>query len=293
MSYSPYNPPPPAAQEEQPPRQARLRMSTARPLVTYTILGLTVLVFLLQQMVSSEAVQSLLMPVVNMVLSPEVEAALQARGLYDQTVVLLNSGALSNLVVLLGGKVNPLIAIGQFWRLFTPALLHGSLMHIGFNMYALYSFGTFLEPAYGRVRFLVLYLLAAFGGNVLSFLLSSGVSVGASTAIFGLVAAQGVFFYHNRALFGAQARSILTNLAVIVVFNLVLGLSPGIDNWGHMGGLIAGLAFAWFAGPLFSVAGAWPDFHLDDQRASVTVWTVALVVAVGLAGLAFFGISAR
>jgi rhomboid protease GluP len=291
MTYPSYDPP--AAPEEQPPRQARLRMSADRPIVTYTILGLTVFVFVLQQLAGNEAVASVLMPLVELTLNPRVEAALRARDLYDQMLELMRSGVLSNLVVLLGSKVNPLIAVGQVWRLFTPALLHASVMHIGFNMYALYSFGTFLEPAYGRTRFLVLYLLAAFGGNVLSFLLSAGVSVGASTAVFGLVGAQGVFFFHNRAIFGAQARSILTNLVVIVVFNLVLGLSPGIDNWGHMGGLLAGLAFAWFAGPLLTISGLWPDFHLEDQRSSGLVWTTALLLVLTLSALAVFGISAR
>lgn len=291
MTYTPYEPP--AAQEEQPERQGRIRMNFGRPFFTYIILGVTVLVFLMQQFSASEPLRSILMPLAEQTLNPGVEEALRERNLLDRMVTLLRSGALSNLMVLLGGKVNPLIAVGQIWRLFTPALLHASLTHIGFNMYALYAFGTFLEPAYGRARFLALYILAAFGGNVLSFLLSSGVSVGASTAVFGLVAAQGVFFFRNRELFGAQARSILTNLIVIVAFNLVLGLSPGIDNWGHMGGLLAGLVFAWFAGPKLAVAGLWPEYHLEDQANPAAVWTTGALLAIALSALALFGIMAR
>jgi rhomboid protease GluP len=89
------------------------------------------------------------------------------------------------------------------WRLFTPLLLHGSIAHIGFNMYALFIIGPGLERYYGHLRFLVLYLLAGFAGNVFSFLFTPALSVGASTAIFGLVAAQGVFLYRHRQLFGA------------------------------------------------------------------------------------------
>jgi len=149
------------------------------------------------------------------------------------------------------GKVNQLIIQGQLWRLITPILLHGSFLHIGFNMYALYMIGPTLEKKYGVLPFIGLYLIGGLWGNTLSFLLSPNPSLGASTAIFGLIAAQGVYVYKNRDLLGPSARPILMNIAMIIVVNLMLGLSPGIDNWGHMGGLLGGLFFAWFAGPSF------------------------------------------
>lgn len=273
-------------------RQAVVRTNMPKPLLAYIILGVTVAGYLLQMLSAQETFISALSPLFDQVFSPAVEAALRERGLYEQ-FLLEAGGSVSSPLVLLGGKINTLIAIGQVWRLFTPALLHASITHILFNMYALYSFGSFLEPAYGRARFLLVYILAAFGGNVLSFLFTDGISVGASTAIFGLLAAQGVFIYQNREVFGAQARSILTNLAVIGVINLLLGLSPGIDNWGHLGGLLAGLAFGWFAGPRLVVAGAWPEFHLEDRRPAASVWTAAVLVAVVFAGLAVLGMSAQ
>lgn len=103
----------------------------------------------------------------------------------------------------LGMKVNALIQQGQLWRLFTPMLLHGSLLHIGFNMYALYALGPGLESFYGHRRFLVLYVLSGFAGNVMSFIFSSANSLGSSTAIFGLLAAQAVFLYQNKTIFGS------------------------------------------------------------------------------------------
>ena len=166
---------------------------------------------------------------------------------------------------------------GQLWRLFTPALLHGSLLHIAFNMYALYSLGSGLERYYGHSKFLLLYIIGAFCGNSLSFVLSPNPSLGASTAVFGLVAAEGVFIYKNRKLFGAKAQMMLTNLLVIVVVNLLIGLQPGIDNWGHVGGLIGGAVFAWVAGPILQVQQTFTGFEMVDAQTNTnTVWGTLL-----------------
>lgn len=158
-----------------------------------------------------------------------------------------------DLPLYLGAKINQFIYQGQFWRLITPVLLHGSLIHIGFNMYALYSLGPSLERKYGIWPFVALYLIGGVWGNTLSFMLSPNPSLGASTAIFGLIAAQGVYIYKNRFLLGSAARPLLMNIAMVVIINLILGLSPGIDNWGHIGGLLGGLFFSWFAGPSFGI----------------------------------------
>ena len=69
---------------------------------------------------------------------------------------------------------------------------------------------------------------------------------------------------------------------LVVVVNLVLGLSPGIDNWGHLGGLIGGAVFAWLAGPVLDVGGDYPDLVLTDRREPARVWTVALLEAAAL-----------
>jgi rhomboid protease GluP len=196
----------------------------------------------------------------------------------------------NDLPLMLGARATDLILEGQWWRFLTPVFLHGSVGHIFFNMYALLSLGTFLERHFGHGRFLLLYFLGAFAGNVFSFLLTEGYSVGASTAVFGLVAAEGIFFYQNRKLFGAQAKSAIGNAVFIIAINLFIGLSPGIDNWGHLGGLFGGAMFAWFAGPSWKVAGIYPDFHFEDQRelreimmgASVTVLVFGALAAVGL-----------
>ncbi len=167
-----------------------------------------------------------------------------------------------------GARFNTAIRMGELWRFITPVFLHGSPMHIFFNMYALLSIGSFLEQQFGHGRFALLYFLGAFSGNVFSFLLTgeNGYSVGASTAVFGLVAAQGVFFYQNRKLFGSQARQAISNSVVIIAINLFIGLTPGIDNWGHVGGLLGGAIFAWFASPHWEVAGTSFGLKLQDRR---------------------------
>jgi len=148
-------------------------------------------------------------------------------------------------------KINEFILQGQVWRFFTPALLHGSIPHIALNMYALFSLGPSLEKKYGTNSFIALYVLGALFGNIFSFIFSPNISLGASTAIFGLIAAQGVYIYQNRDLLGRTAQPLLMNIAVVIVINFILGLSPGIDNWGHFGGLLGGAAYAWFAGPKY------------------------------------------
>ena len=135
-------------------------------------------------------------------------------------------------------------------------LLHGSIIHLLFNMYALIILGRGLEFNFGKLRFILLYISAGFAGNVMSFIFSPNPSLGSSTAIFGLLAAEAVFVFQNRKFFGGQARKILINSATIAGVNLVLGLSPGIDNWGHLGGLLGGIIFTWFGGPLWELERA-------------------------------------
>jgi len=191
---------------------------------------------------------------------------------------------------ILGGKINVLISAGQVWRLVTPVFLHASIPHLGFNMYALYIIGRNLERFYGHGRFLLLYFLGAFGGNVLSYVLSTANSLGASTALFAILAAEGVFIYGNRKLFGAQrTRQMITNLVVVTLINLSFGLIPGfnVDSWGHIGGILAGIFFAWKAGPILQIQGQPPFFEMVDSRKKSEVLLTTLIVLAGFTIIAF------
>lgn len=138
---------------------------------------------------------------------------------------------------------SPVVSDVEPWRFFTAALVHSpNFMHIGFNMYALYILGQFLEPALGRARFLALYLLGALGGSVMILLLAMPSSaawrtltVGASGAVFALF---GALFVVQRRL-GGSNRGLLILLGINAVIPFVV---RGISWQGHLGGLLTGLA---------------------------------------------------
>jgi rhomboid protease GluP len=235
---------------EPPPAEVRMNIPTVKPRVTYILMGICIAVYLLQ---------------------------------------MLSQLALGgDLLLAMGAKINSYILAGQIWRLVTPIFLHGSILHIAFNMYALYAIGLALEQQYGYARYLALFLLSGFAGNVASFLFSPNASVGSSTAIFGLLAAQGVFVWQNRKFFGNRAKSILINTVTIAGINLILGLTPGIDNWGHLGGLVGGAIFAALAGPLWGLQGTFPIFNLVDQRSNVQKWLGGLAVLGVFGGIVVY-----
>ncbi len=236
--------------DERPQPQIKLSLPDTRPVVTYSIIAITVLVFLLQLGTSN----------------------------------LLGY----DLPVELGIKYNPLIDAGQYWRLIAPVLLHGDVLHIGFNMYALYILGRELERFYGHGRFLLLYLAGGFTGGVASYLLTAAPSLGASTATFGLLAAYGILGYRNQRIFGQQSQRIVRNVVQVAAINFLFGLSPGIDNWGHLGGAIGGALVAWFGGPEFRFAGTMLELHLEDKRNINQFLAVFLAVAGIFAVLALF-----
>ena len=130
------------------------------------------------------------------------------------------------------------IAEGQWWRLLTATFLHAGLLHILFNMYALYILGPGLERYLGSKRFASLYFLSALGGSAASFWFSnpSTLAVGASGAIFGLLTATIVI--------GQHLRNDVSQLIVLLIINAVIGFSGGIDWRAHFGGAIVGASVA-------------------------------------------------
>jgi len=124
------------------------------------------------------------------------------------------------------------------WRMLTSLVVHGSILHILFNMYSLFVLGPELERMVGRWRFGALFILSGFGGSVAVLLSSPGSAViGASGAIFGLF---GAYFVIARHL-GGNSRQLI----IVIVINLVIGfLVPGIAWQAHVGGLIVGALVA-------------------------------------------------
>lgn len=185
-----------------------------------------------------------------------------------------------------GMKSNELIVSGEYWRLVTAMFLHGSLIHLGFNLYALYILGRRVERFFGPFNYLGLFLIAGIAGNLFSFLFTEAPSLGSSTAIFGLLGAEGIFIYQHKKLFGEQTRTALSQIIQVALGNLVIGwLIPGIDNWGHIGGLIGGALYTWFGGPSFLIVNSPKGLTLDNQRSeekSLFAFFTLLVVIICL-----------
>ncbi len=165
------------------------------------------------------------------------------------------SGSARNLIRF-GANYAPLVTEGEYWRLLTAGFLHIGVLHILFNMYALYVLGRETEPVYGRARFIVIYLLSGICGSIFSYGLNQGLSAGASTSLFGLFGALAVFFYRQRKMLGAVGRQQLVSLGIILAINIVIDVSPGsgIDIWGHAGGLIGGVLLSWVLCPVYTAS---------------------------------------
>lgn len=161
--------------------------------------------------------------------------------IYILTAIMSRSLLDSNTYVLirLGAKVNELINHGQVWRLLTCAFLHGGIMHLAFNMYALKIIGSEVEYVFGRKKYLIIYLMAALGGSIFSYIFSPySISVGASGAIFGLLGAMLIFGIKHRDKIG---KSYMMNIVQVIIINIIIGVSlSNIDNFAHLGGLIVG-----------------------------------------------------
>lgn len=192
-----------------------------------------------------------------------------------------------DIVLALGAKINSAIAAGEVWRLLTPVFIHIGLVHFFVNMYSLYAIGPAVERFFGSQRTLVFYLLSGFGGVVMSMAFSANPSVGASGAIFGLLGALGMFLFAHRSTFGRAATFQFRQIVVVALLNLGLGLVPGIDNWGHLGGLITGVALTATVGPkLEPIWGAETLPRLTDRRPWQTVWRGSVAAVIILSALA-------
>ena len=232
-----------------------IKLPDRKPLVTYSLMGITIALYLIQILT-------------DFLVGFDIPAAF-------------------------GVKANDLIIEGQYWRLVTPMFLHGSILHLGFNMYALYILGRRVERFFGSFRFLGLYLIAGIAGNLFSFFFTPSPSLGSSTAIFGLLGAEGVFIYQHRQLFGDQFKVALRQIVQVAVVNIIIGLSPGIDNWGHIGGLIGGAACTWFAGPVLQIKRTPQQLLLEDIRPEGNIGFVFIVQLIILAGFAIMIILSR
>ena len=142
-----------------------------------------------------------------------------------------------------GANLGLLVKQGEIYRLLTCAFVHIGIIHLVVNMYSLYVIGSQVENFYGKIKYLLIYLISAVCGSILSIGFTDNViSAGASGAIFGLLGAILYFGVKYRTYLGQTIKS---QVIPIILINLIIGFTtPGIDNAAHIGGLIGGVLSA-------------------------------------------------
>jgi membrane associated rhomboid family serine protease len=150
-------------------------------------------------------------------------------------------------IYLLQGLVPQLVVPFAPWQLVTYAFLHGGLLHLFFNMFALYMFGSAIEQVFGARRYVVFYFVSVLSAAITQLIvaaLTEGVypTIGASGAVFGLLLAYGMYFPHNRVMLlfppiPMRARVFVVVYAVLELFLGVTGSQPGVAHFAHLGGM--------------------------------------------------------
>ncbi len=170
------------------------------------------------------------------------------------------------------------VSHGEWWRLVTATFLHASIIHLGFNMLALLWFGGPVEEYLGRLRFILLYLVSGLAGSAGALIQNpTGITVGASGAIFGILGAMVVLEWQATGRVGGNALT-------LIVINLGLSFAiPNVSWGGHVGGLIGGvlctLAFARFG-----------RGHAAYGRVGLLGYATLLVVGVASVALAYWSV---
>jgi membrane associated rhomboid family serine protease len=182
---------------------------------------------------------------------------------------------------------------GDWWVVITSAFLHLGLLHIAFNMYILWVFGPVIEQLYGHLEYLVLYLLCALGGSVLTILVAPDTSaVGASGAIFGLFGLAFVVSRRRHLLLGPQARGILSQAGGLLMLNLIITfVVPGISWTGHVGGLLVGALIGLMLVPsnVPTMGGMWraPDGRALAGGSSTALRAAAYLLVAAILGAGY------
>ncbi len=208
-------------------------------------------------------------------------------------IAMQMSGGSTNPDVLLafGAMFGPRIADGEYWRLLTAMFLHVGFIHLAFNVFGLWVFGRIVEGVFGPLRFALIYVLAGLCGSVVSYVLNPvTIAAGASGAVFGIIGALAAYFAAQRHVLGQMAQQNLYGLLVLGAVNLIFGiLTPGIDNWAHLGGFGGGFALGYALAPeyrvVFSLMGRPMGFAERGGQLLRRLWIVPaaiLLLALGI-----------
>ncbi|MDX6617130.1 MAG: hypothetical protein QOD60_2221 [Solirubrobacterales bacterium] len=178
-----------------------------------------------------------------------------------------------------GGLAGPLVANGDYWRIITSGFLHVGLIHIALNMYILYIAGGLLERSIGSLRFVALYFLSLISGSFIALLIDpNALTVGASGAIFGLMAAAVIIAY------GRGREDVARQFAVLVALNLFLSFSvSGISIGAHLGGLVGGAIASFFVIYIERRRGPALPLEIPVLTVIAAAFAIAAVVAANSA----------
>jgi membrane associated rhomboid family serine protease len=186
------------------------------------------------------------------------------------------------------------VAHGELYRMLSVVLVHdpSNILHLLFNMYALWFAGQVVERMYGSVATLVFYVLAGIAGSVGSLLFGDAAyGVGASGAIFGLFGVVLVATRVHHAILDAESRAIASQIGILILLNLVIGFSGAlnVDNFAHLGGLGAGawLGLVFRPGRVATMGSMWQSPRATPSRArtiAIRLGGTALLLAVLGAG---------
>lgn len=176
--------------------------------------------------------------------------------------------------VTFGGFDKELFKNGEYWRMLTGATVHGGILHLGFNSYALFIFGRLIELLSNRSHLAIVFLLSVIGGGILSLIfLPDGRSIGASGGIVGLLGYMTVYGFKRRKLLPEGfLKNMLINVGFIGIFGIFL--MDRIDNFGHLGGLLTGVIYGFIQIPA--------DLHKDPRLIN------AITEALGMVSIGVF-----
>lgn len=214
----------------------------------------------------------------NEVVAGKVIIALNLAVFVVMTLLSGNPNGASGPVFNNGALFGPLVAVGEWWRIFTSAFLHAGILHLGMNMLLLWFLAQEMEPVLGKMRFAIMYVTALVGGSLGVLILSPlSPTVGASGAVFGLMG--GLIVLQLRA----HQNPWKSGIGGLVLINLVLTFAiPGISIGGHLGGLIAGAVAGAILHPV-----SWPQ-QGAALRSTVVVGFGFTLVAFALAAASYF-----
>jgi len=175
-----------------------------------------------------------------------------------------------------------LIPIGEYhryWTIISASYLHGGILHIVFNMLALRQLGYLVSREFGLYRMFAIYTLSGVLGYWISYVFGVYWTIGASASILGLV---GAILYYGKSRGGVYGRALYKQISMWVVFLFIFGfLFPGINNWAHGGGMLAGIGLGFLLG--YQEKRRENLFHKLLAGACALVTLVVLVWAVATA----------